>query len=245
MLSKSEIKYIQSLFQKKFRDTENCYLAEGPKIVNEALDTPTVTVKKIWGLEEWVHRHQPLHPEVEMIPVAGFELEKISQLKTPNETVALIEKKDHENTDWYNAAQLVLALDGIQDPGNLGTIIRTADWFGVPGIVCSRDCADVYNSKVVQSTMGSLFRIPVAYTDLPGWLARVDTVPVYGAVLDGAPLNKTKEPANGVLIIGNESKGIRPEVAAYLTQKITIERIGAAESLNAAVATGILLSHLQ
>lgn len=244
MLSKSEIKYIQSLFQKKFRDTENCYLAEGPKIVEEALNTPGTIVKKVWGLAEWIQQYHSMHPKVEMIPVADFELEKISQLKTPNETVALIEKNDTDGTGWQHTSRLILALDGIQDPGNLGTIIRTADWFGVPGIVCSRDCADVYNSKVVQSTMGSLFRIPVVYTDLPGWLARQSAVAVYGAVLDGAPLNKQKAPANGVLVIGNESKGIRPEVAAHLTHKITIERIGAAESLNAAVATGILLSHL-
>ncbi|WP_300601370.1 RNA methyltransferase [Niabella sp.] len=245
MLSKSEIKYIQSLFQKKFRDTENCYLAEGPKIVDEALNAPGTTVKKVWGLAEWVQQHQPVHPEVAMIPVADFELEKISQLKTPNEAVALIEKKDHENLGWQNASGLVLALDGIQDPGNLGTIIRTADWFGVPGIVCSPDCADVYNSKVVQSTMGSLFRMPVIYADLPGWLAGQNNVAVYGAVLNGQPLSKEQAPGRGILIIGNESKGIRPETAAHLTHKITIERIGAAESLNAAVATGILLSHLR
>ncbi|MCF3111241.1 RNA methyltransferase [Niabella sp. CC-SYL272] len=244
MLSKSEIKYIQSLFQKKFRDTENCYLAEGSKIVDEALNTPGVTVKKVWALKAWVQQHQIRHPEVEMVPVADFELEKISQLKTPNETVALIEKKDNENTGWLDASKLVLALDGIQDPGNLGTIIRTADWFGVPGIVCSEDCADVYNSKVVQSTMGSLFRIPVVYTNLADWLKRHNRVPVYGAVLNGTPLDQKQEAANGILIIGNESKGIRPDVAAYLTHKITIERIGAAESLNAAVATGILLAHL-
>ena len=245
MLSKSEIKYIQSLFQKKFRDTENCYLAEGPKIVDEALNTPGITVKKVWGLTEWVQQYQPLHPEVEMIVVAPFELEKLSQLKTPNETVALIEKNNTDHTGWQHRSALVLALDGIQDPGNLGTIIRTADWFGVPGIVCSTDCADVYNSKVVQATMGSLFRIPVAYTDLPGWLAGQQDVAVYGAVLNGQPLDKKQEAASGILIIGNESKGIRPDVATHLTHKITIERIGAAESLNAAVATGILLAHLK
>ncbi|MBO9591855.1 MAG: RNA methyltransferase [Niabella sp.] len=245
MLSKSEIKYIQSLFQKKFRDTENCYLAEGPKIVDEALNTPGITVKKVWALAEWVQQYQPRHPEVEMIAVAPFELEKLSQLKTPNGTVALIEKKDVDHTRWQHKPGLVLALDGIQDPGNLGTIIRTADWFGVPGIVCSRDCADVYNSKVVQATMGSLFRIPIAYTDLPGWLADQRDVAVYGAVLNGQPLDKNREAAGGILIIGNESKGICPEVAAYLTHKITIERIGAAESLNAAVATGILLAYLR
>nr|WP_245729139.1 RNA methyltransferase [Niabella drilacis] len=233
------------MFQKKFRDAEGCYLAEGPKIVDEALNTPGITVKKIWGLEEWVLRQQPLHPGVEMIPVEGFELEKISQLKTPNETVALIAKKDSENTGWYDAGTLVLMLDGIQDPGNMGTIIRTADWFGVPGIICSRDCTDVYNSKVVQATMGSLFRIPVTYTDLPGWLAHQNNIPVYGALLNGTPLQKRQDAARGILVIGNESKGIRPDVAARLTHKITIERIGAAESLNAAVATGILLSYLK
>ncbi|MBZ4188625.1 TrmH family RNA methyltransferase [Niabella beijingensis] len=244
MLSKSEIKYIQSLFQKKFRDTENCYLAEGPKIVDEALKTPGVTVKKVWALEQWIQIHAVLHPQTDITAVAAFELEKISQLKTPNEVVALIEKPPHNSAPDCRTS-LVLALDGIQDPGNLGTIVRIADWFGVPGIVCSLDCADVYNSKVVQATMGSLFRIPVIYAGLSAWLQDQNEVPVYGAVLDGTPLGKSAPATSGVLVIGNESKGIRKEVTACITEKITIERIGGAESLNAAVATGILLSHLK
>nr|WP_245562246.1 RNA methyltransferase [Niabella aurantiaca] len=232
------------MFQKKFRDTENCYLAEGPKIVDEALKTPVTVVKKIWALAGWVQEMQPLHPRTPMIAVAAFELEKISQLKTPSGVVALIEKGKAPDADWYDPSKLMLALDGIQDPGNLGTIIRIADWFGIPGIVCSNDCADIYNSKVVQATMGSLFRIPVSYADLPAWLALRNNTRVYGAMLDGTPLTRVQA-AGGILVIGNESKGIRPEVAVRLTDKITIERIGAAESLNAAVATGILLSHLK
>ncbi len=243
MLSKSEIKYIQSLFQKKYREAENCYLVEGPKIVDEALKSAGTAVKKIFGAANWVDQHQSRYPEIQMTIATDFELQKISQLKTPNQVIALIEKPERRQPRQATAKNSTLVLDGIQDPGNLGTIIRTADWFGVPQVICSQDCADIYNSKVVQSAMGSLFHVPVYYVSVPQWLQTQQTE-ILGAVLDGTPLKKTSLLNTGVLIIGNESKGIRPEVARFLTRKVTIEKNGAAESLNAAVAAGILLSHL-
>jgi len=244
MLSKSEVKYIQTLFQKKFRDAENSYLIEGPKIVDEALNSSEVAVKKVFGLAEWVSQNELRYPGVEMIIVADHELKKISQLKTPNQVVALVEKTQAKAPP-RPADHLVLVLDGIRDPGNLGTIIRIADWFGIPEIICSEDCADAFNGKVVQASMGSIFRVALHYEDLPTWIKRQQNIPVYGAVLDGTPLKKTGAIENGLLVIGNESQGIRPEVAALLTHKITIERKGQAESLNAAIAAGILLSHVK
>ncbi|MCH5600534.1 RNA methyltransferase [Niabella ginsengisoli] len=145
----------------------------------------------------------------------------------------------------HNENALSLALDGIQDPGNLGTIIRIADWFGIDQIICSRDCADVYNAKVVQASMGSIFRVSIYYTDLDSWMGEQKTTMFYGAALNGTPLKKITGLEKGVIVIGNESKGIREHVMSRITQKITIEKFGAAESLNAAVAAGIILSHLK
>ncbi|MBO9620886.1 MAG: RNA methyltransferase [Niabella sp.] len=244
MIPKSEIKYIQTLFQKKFRDAEGLYLAEGPKILDEARGAVPAAIQKIFGLDTWINQNRSFYPGVEMNVVAEFELEKISQLKTPNQVVAVMAQPVVTGAIDTRGA-LVLVLDGIQDPGNLGTIVRIADWFGVPQVVCSRDCADIYSAKVVQATMGSLFRVPVHYTELSAWVGAQKGTPVYGAVLNGTPLKQVQNVAGGILVIGNESKGIRPKVEALLTEKITIEKTGGAESLNAAVATGILLAHLK
>ena len=139
---------------------------------------------------------------------------------------------------------MVLALDNIQDPGNLGTIIRIADWFGISQVVCSEDTADVYNPKVVQATMGSIARVMVSYTSLTGWLSKQKEACIYAAVLDGQDVRTMKKPSGGILVIGNESKGISDEVLKLCNVRITIPQMGKAESLNAAVATGIILSHL-
>ena len=141
-------------------------------------------------------------------------------------------------------AKISLALDQVQDPGNLGTIIRIADWFGVEGIICSPHCADMYNSKVVQATMGSLGRVTILYSNLAEWLQQYKNIPVYATALNGKNVQTIKGTKEAILVMGNESKGISEEVMQLATQKITIPKIGAAESLNAAVATGIILSHL-
>jgi TrmH family RNA methyltransferase len=172
--------------------------------------------------------------------VTQEELSRISQLVTPNQALAVI--RQAPNTPPA-ASGFHIYLDRIQDPGNLGTIIRIADWFGAAAVVCSEGSAELYNPKVVQSTMASIARVPVYYDKSYQWLSEQTTVK-YAAVLNGTPVQEINAAANGILLIGNESKGLSDEVLAMATQKITISKKGEAESLNAAVATGILLSHL-
>ncbi|GAB3414170.1 TrmH family RNA methyltransferase [Niabella aquatica] len=243
MLNKSEVKYIQSLSQKKFRQEEGIYLIEGPKITGEALASQEVKITKVYALEEWAGNHATSCPDVMLQVVSASDLQRISQLKTPNQVLALAEIP----TGHFRFRQhlLSLALDGIQDPGNLGTIIRIADWFGIEQIICSKDCADAFSPKVVQATMGSIFRVKLLYTDLDGWMAAQPDTCFYGAALNGTPLKKIPPLSHGVIVIGNESKGIRSDIMKRVAQKITIERWGMAESLNAAVATGIILSHVK
>ncbi len=238
MLSKNEIKYIQSLSHKKFRDSFNLFLAEGPKIVSELVQLIPDQIEKIYATEEWLQDNKVIHPGVTVI--SEQELERISQLQTPNQVLATVKKKE---LPPISDNGFTIYLDTIQDPGNFGTIIRTADWFGISQIVCTAGCADLYQPKVVQSTMASIARVNVYYDDQCSWLKNQQQ-PVYAAVLDGNPVEKAARVNNGVLIIGNESKGISPELMNYATEKITISKKGEAESLNAAVATGILLSYL-
>jgi TrmH family RNA methyltransferase len=167
-------------------------------------------------------------------------LARISQFKTANQVLALVKKKV-ANTPFKFDKEFTLVLDGIQDPGNFGTIIRTADWFGIKQMIVSEDNAGLYNPKVIQSTMGSFLRVNVAQCNIEVVLSN-NKLPVYGAVLSGAPLSRTKMQAPCFLVIGNESKGIRPNLQPFITHPITISSFGAAESLNAAVAAGILLS---
>ncbi|HMR93554.1 MAG TPA: RNA methyltransferase [Chitinophagaceae bacterium] len=246
MPAKSQLKYIQSLGYKKQRDTDGVFLAEGPKIVDELLRSPHTDVLEIYALPGWIKTHGSQAPGgIKVNEVSDAELRKISQLATPNQVLAVV-KQWHQGslpgagTGWW------LALDTIQDPGNMGTIIRIADWFGINGIIGNGACADRYNPKVVQSTMGSIARVPVWYGDLAGWLlsAQEKGARVYGALLQGQPVEKMIKPAGGILVIGNESQGIGPEIAGLINVKVTIPGKGQAESLNAAVATGILLSHL-
>jgi RNA methyltransferase, TrmH family len=244
MLSKAQIKYIQSLHQKKFRTAGDSYIAEGPKIVEEVIRHDAGSVTYVAGLPEWVTAHgsvlQTLPPE-KVFTISETELERISALTTPNEVLLVLRKPVAAEwvlppDDWC------LALDGIQDPGNLGTIIRIADWFGVTHILCSGECADWYNPKVIQASMGSFLRVQPMYTELVPWLSEQHR-PIYAATLEGESVTRLKDAAPGIILIGNESKGIRPGARTLATKEVTIPRIGAAESLNAAVATGILLSH--
>ena len=171
MLSKSNIKYIQSLQQKKIRTQEKLYVIEGPKMVEEALLELPQNIKTIYHTKEWTGNEAVKN--IEIFEVEDFELAKISSLKTPNLVVALVRQEAEYKIDLPNN-EWVLALDGIQDPGNLGTIIRIADWFGIKNIICSEDTVDQYNSKVLQSTMGSIFRTRVLYTNLKAFLEKFD-----------------------------------------------------------------------
>ena len=243
MISKNQVKYIQSLGQKKSRDIENRFIAEGPKLANELLNAENCRIVQLFALKEWIDENPNASKHTEVIELSGVELEKISQLTTPNQVLAVIEKIQWKN-DPEVKGNISLALDTIQDPGNMGTIIRLADWFGIKNIFCSTDCVDVYNPKVIQSSMGSISRVRIEYTDILSWLTENNDVLIYAAVLDGRDVTKMEKIKEGIIVIGNESKGIHQEVLKLANVQITIPGKGKAESLNAAVATGIILSHL-
>ncbi|MCY7420883.1 MAG: RNA methyltransferase [Chitinophagaceae bacterium] len=239
MLSKNEVKYIQSLCHKRQRNADEVFVAEGPKLVQELL-LAKVDIVQIYGMKHWIEMQQT--PSINVTEITETELEKISQLQTPNQVV-LIARQQLPANEPEIKNQCILALDGIQDPGNLGTILRIADWFGIKQVVCSLDCVDFYNSKVVQSTMGSISRVACWYKNLHKWLAGIE-VPVYGALLNGKNVYNVEKIKEGVLVIGNEAKGIRSDILPFITYPVTIPKNGGAESLNAAIATGIILSHL-
>ena len=236
MISKNSIKYIQSLHLKKRRDEENIFVAEGPKMVSELINS-TLNIRQIYATDaNWLQSYKgSLHIE----QITNTELKQISSLETPNQVLAIAEKK----LPATDVAPFCIMLDGIQDPGNLGTIIRIADWFGVDQIIASKDTADEYNPKVVQSTMGSIFRVNILYTDLEIFLQE-NPKPVYAAMLNGKNIKEYKNLNEGYILIGNESKGIRDYLLPHVSEKITIPSHGKAESLNAGVALGIILSHV-
>jgi TrmH family RNA methyltransferase len=244
MFSKTHTKYIQSLHHKKFRDEYGVFIAEGTKVVLELLAADKFDCKQIFAQPEWFLANAKVLPaDVEQVEIKDFELEKISALSTPNKVLALFQKSTLPQTVLAKN-KITLVLDAIQDPGNMGTIIRNADWFGVENIVCSLTCADIYNPKVVQSTMGSLARVNVVYKDLPIWLKENKGVQKLATDLDGEDVSNLKSIKEGIIIIGNEGKGISDDVMELVDRKITIPKKGRAESLNAAVASGIVLSHL-
>ena len=235
-MNKNELKYIQSFAQKKHWMEESVYLIEGPKMLAEAFGA-NCPIKKIYATKDWLASNQPNKVEIE--EVDELMLSRISQLHTANQVLALVNKQPAQKVNY--SEQLTLVLDGIQDPGNLGTIIRTADWFGIDHILVSEDTASVYNPKVIQSTMGSCFRVQVQVDDIEK-VFNENKLPVIGTLLSGNSIDETALPLTGFLIIGNESKGIRPAIQSYITHPVAIPKFGAAESLNAAVATGIVLS---
>ena len=240
MLSKKEVKDIQSLSLKKHRDETKLFVAEGPKIVEELILLSPFNVLGVYGLEDWTSAHTELADAVRIETISAEILGKISHLKTPNKVLAVLQQFSVEIPVIEGVS---IYLDTIQDPGNFGTIIRIADWFGIKNIICSAGCADLYNPKVVQSTMGSIARVKVFYDHDGSWISS-QNLPVYGATLEGIPVYGHKKIDKGIIMIGNESKGISNELQRRLTEKITIPGKGEAESLNAAVATGIILSHL-
>jgi TrmH family RNA methyltransferase len=241
MISKSQLKYIQSLGQKKYRDEEGVFIAEGPKLVKELLQNRNAELKYVYALNEWKQSNKEDLLKIDIAEITETELGKISVLKTPNQVFAVFKK--FETKEPVTKGKISLALDGIRDPGNMGTIIRIADWFAISQIICSRDCADIYNPKVVQATMGSIAGVQVFYTDLQNWLQQ-ETTRIYAALLHGKDITGMSALSEGLIVIGNESKGIHDELLPYVNEKITIPKKGKAESLNAAVATGIILSYL-
>ncbi|MBI5856786.1 MAG: RNA methyltransferase [Sphingobacteriales bacterium] len=243
MLVKQKAKYIQTLGQKKFRQQEGVFIAEGPKLVKELLEENKAAVKEIYALKDWIDENKKLLAKTEITEITAAELEKISQLSTSNKVLALV-KQFETGKELAVRGKITLVLDCIQDPGNMGTIIRIADWFGVEQIVCSNDSADIYNPKVVQATMGSIARVKVFYSELKEWLAKQKDIRIYATMLEGQDVSTMKKLSEGIIIFGNESKGISDEILQLANVKITILRKRKAESLNAAVAAGIILSHI-
>jgi TrmH family RNA methyltransferase len=246
MLGKTKAKYIQSLYHKKFRDENGLFIIEGPRIVEEYIRSAPELINGIYAIPSWLDEHKNLLRNLDVSKlneITPEELKKISSLITPNQVLCVVKKKGpRKNISLHS--KITLVLDGIRDPGNLGTIVRIADWFGIENIICSPDCADIYNSKVVQATMGSLLRVNVIYEEPVQFLLGHSGIPVVSASLDGKNLYSFNSMNEGFILIGNESAGIRNELLQLSTDRVTIPRIGSAESLNAAVATGIILSHL-
>lgn len=239
MLSKSQIKLIKSLSQKKFRNKHELFVVEGLKGVREFLKSDFELVSVYSAGERFEV------PEQKFELVEEKELKKISFLTTPQEVLAVFKVPLPRKVEFN---ELILALDGIRDPGNLGTIIRLCDWFGIKSLVCSKDTVDCFNPKVVQASMGSLTRVDISYLDLPTFLRENESLPVLGTMLDGKNIYKEEFPENVILIMGNEANGISNEVEALITSKITIPQFGEiqeTESLNVATATAIALSELR
>ena len=246
MISKNKIKYIRSLELKKNRNKEGKFVAEGFKVVDDLLALQPADLIVATG--ECL-RGKHFGAETEVIEVTDEELKKVSFLQHPQQVLAVF--KQATSGDYsINTSELSLALDGVQDPGNLGTIIRIADWFGITHIYCSQDTADVYNPKVVQATMGSIARVKVEYGDLLGLVESLPAdVPVYGTLLDGDNIYQQTLENRGLIVMGNEGKGISPALAKKVNHKLLIpnfpEGRATADSLNVAIATAITCSEFR
>jgi len=239
MLSKNQIKLITSLQQKKQRNAHRLFFAEGIKVIQELLESKF----ELEHLYTTQNDFQEVSNE-KMVLIDESDLKKISALATPNTCLAVfkipIEKKIIESG-------LILALDAVRDPGNLGTILRLCDWFGINQVICSKDAVDIYNPKVVQATMGSIARVNVSYIDLDSFISQT-TLPVFGTFMEGENIYKTNLPQEGIIVLGNEANGISPEIEKLIKNKLTIPRFGTlqkTESLNVATATAIVLSEFR
>lgn len=243
MLSKSQISFIKSLHQKKYRKETGLFLVEGIKSIKEFTQAP-YKIHSIFYVGEQYNLLPKLPANINLFEVNNVELSKISTLQTPQGFLAVIHIPETNTLDLKKLRnQFTLLLDGVQDPGNMGTIIRTADWFGFKNIICSEDCVEAYNPKTVQATMGSLARVNVHYQNLATLLSNTE-IPVFGALLDGNSIYKTNWGNEGLIILGNEGKGITKEVIAKINQPVTIPRFGDAESLNVAVSAAIFCSEI-
>tara|TARA_B100001142_G_C14336291_1_gene656016 strand:- start:140 stop:856 length:717 start_codon:yes stop_codon:yes gene_type:complete len=233
VVTKKQIKLIKSLAFKKNRIKHQLFVVEGHKIVAELLDS-NYEIVSLFATIDWISKNSVNN----VIQVTNSDLSRISNQKSPNEVLALVKIKKNQ---ILHLDGITLVLDNINDPGNLGTIVRACDWFGVKQIICSRDTVDIYNPKVVQSAMGSLLRINVSYTDLSDYLRNVSK-PIYGAYMHGDNILDMEFPKDLCLIMGNEAHGISTEISQYIDYQSSIRNIGnSAESLNVAMATSIFL----
>ena len=245
MISKAKIKQVRLLEMKKYRDETKLFVAEGNKLVSDMI--PFFECEWMIARSSWIEMQGNL-PDSELILAGEDEIRKISLLKNPQDVLAVFRHPFYSIEEVNPAENLVLAIDGIQDPGNLGTIIRLADWFGIEHVVCSLDTADVFGPKAMQATMGALVRVKVHYTRLEDFLAN-QNVPLYGAFLDGNSMYAEKLSSNGIIIIGNEGNGIRPSIESLVTKRLFIPNYPStrqsSESLNAAIAAAIMCAEFR
>ncbi len=249
MISKNKAKFIISLQKKKVREEEGLFVIEGDKLVKEFLSAK-VPVKTLIAKKEFISALNPLLKEcIDEIEDASYEeLKHISTLKTPHNALAVIPVPLQKMTPEEMLEKLCVALDSVQDPGNLGTIIRAAAWFGIKNIVCSSDCVDLYNPKVVQASMGAILHLNVHYSDLKKFvsLANGKNIPVFGTVLNGESIYQHKLGSKGIILLGNESRGISDELMPFVTNKIMIPGMSRAmpgiESLNVGMAASVVFS---
>lgn len=237
-LSKAKQKWIRSLHLKKNREAEQVFVVEGEKMVLEGLANANFELLIVVVHNEHISKIPDNFLE-NAFSANSKEMEQLSALSSPNKLIAVFKRSNKT----IQANLFTLVLDGIQDPGNMGTILRLADWFGIKQVVCSKDTVDCYNEKVIQASMGAIFRIPVFYTHLPAFLDE-SSQQKFGAMLNGEHYKSVAYPKDAILIMGNEGKGVRPEVQEYIDVNITIPRYGEAESLNVATATAILLAEM-
>lgn len=248
MISKNQFKFIRQLDQKKYRRREGLFVAEGTKVVGDLL--LRYQPHSLFATAEWLAANRSiLSPSLAMTEVSSDELQRISFQQHPQQVLALFPIPDHAASTAFQPSSLSLALDGVQDPGNLGTIIRIADWFGIKTIYCSEDTVDAWNPKVVQATMGSIARINLIYIDLPELLDTLpNSFPVYGTLLDGEDIYQQPLSENGLIIMGNEGNGISEAVRTRINNRLLIPSFSqgdTAESLNVAIATAITCSEFR
>ncbi len=239
MISKNQIKLISSLAQKKYRKQHQLFIAEGEKVIDEILNS-SFELEHLYCTETIFDNVKSSQKSI----ISDSDLKKISALSTPNNCLAVFKIPSDKK---INNNGLTVVLDDIQDPGNLGTIIRLSDWFGVTQIVCSEQSVDVYNPKVVQATMGSITRLPIFYTDLKVYLKNTSSV-IYGTFMDGENIYNAKLPEQAIIVFGNEGNGISKPIEDLITNKIAIPRFGdlqSTESLNVAVAAAVVISEFK
>jgi len=246
MLSKNKIKFVRSLEKKKYRNASACFLAEGNKLVADIL--PFFECECLITKASWLATQGDIAAK-ELILAEENDIEKVSLLKTPQDVLAVFRQPRYVLDNEPIKDELSLVLDGIQDPGNLGTIIRLADWFGIKRVICSPDTADVYNPKTVQATMGAIARVRVFYVSLPDWLSKIEDIPVYGTFLEGKTIYTETLTPSGLIVMGNEGNGISTPVESRITRKLYIPNYPpeaeSTESLNVAAATAIVCSEFR
>ena len=250
MLSKNKIKQIQSLNRKKNRDESGLFLVEGNKMVEEALRSG-FSVQTLVCTASFLNDHPEIRSQAnELIEADSQSIQKASLMQNPQDALAVVCQPVHFEPVLNLKNDLILALDFIQDPGNLGTILRIADWFGINSVICSENTVDVFNPKVVQASMGAIFRVKTRYTNLENFFTEAgkNQIPVYGTFLEGKDIYTEELTRNGILVLGNEGNGISPEAARLVSHKIFIPSFSSgkgSESLNVAIAAAICCSEFR